>query len=577
LERQLVTKPGTPEANVNDYSSSSFSHKPRFPIRGLLHSEKNLNNHQSILRPPKLQAKLAVSQPGDPYEQEADRVAEQVMRMPDPVLQRKCTKCEKDEKTVLQAKNSYGGASLTQGQDVPSIVKDVLRSPGKPLDPATRAYMEPRFGYDFSHVRVHKDTKAADSVSAVNALAYTAGKDVVFGKGQYLPETNEGLKLIAHELMHVVQQSTKTSPLHIQRACGSVAIGDIPPDCNLESQSCPQGERFLFKINCDEFAPGEQTRLLNFAKTTSSETNLNILGLASMDGSFAFNEALACKRAKKAENVLTKGGVSLLRITSVKATVPPGSENDATMRSVAITTIIGPVKPPGSPSDFCIPYTSSSEASSEYSKVVKEWLTYAYIMFGSEVFDLWAKYLTRPKGASLTPILFNTPSSRIVKAFENDEETKKHCNQILDSIAVEVSGKPKTYLPVYGISGPFSLSSVLPPSDLKRSMSFKNPASKIPGNIAGGESGSDAGPDTRYVVGDFTISKILIYGNVNTFIRANLEFTVFDTIDFCPGAWGGMIAQRYTIPMSRLEATPWMPVYDLPFQVDFKAFCNRQL
>jgi len=88
---------------------------------------------------------------------------------------------------------------------VPPIVHKVLRSPGYPLDPATSAFMEPRFGHDFSHVRVHTNAKAAESARAVNALAYTVGQNVVFGPGQYTPRTAAGLQLLTHELMHVVE------------------------------------------------------------------------------------------------------------------------------------------------------------------------------------------------------------------------------------------------------------------------------------------------------------------------------------------------------------------------------------
>ncbi|GAC1347452.1 MAG: hypothetical protein NVSMB27_12900 [Ktedonobacteraceae bacterium] len=89
---------------------------------------------------------------------------------------------------------------------IPPIVHDVLTSSGQPLDAGTRAFMEPRFGHDFSQVRVHTDAKAAESAQAVNALAYTVGRDVVFGMGQYAPGTGEGRRLMAHELTHVVQQ-----------------------------------------------------------------------------------------------------------------------------------------------------------------------------------------------------------------------------------------------------------------------------------------------------------------------------------------------------------------------------------
>ena len=90
---------------------------------------------------------------------------------------------------------------------IPPIVHDVLSSPGQPLDVGTRAFMQPRFGHDFSQVRVHTDTKAAESARAVNALAYTAGRDVVFGAGQYAPGTSEGRTLMAHELTHILQQA----------------------------------------------------------------------------------------------------------------------------------------------------------------------------------------------------------------------------------------------------------------------------------------------------------------------------------------------------------------------------------
>jgi hypothetical protein len=91
-------------------------------------------------------------------------------------------------------------------EEVPPVVHEVLRTGGRPLEAETRALMEPRFGYDFSQVRVHADARAADSARAVNALAYTVGRDVVFGAGQYAPHTAAGERLVAHELTHVLQQ-----------------------------------------------------------------------------------------------------------------------------------------------------------------------------------------------------------------------------------------------------------------------------------------------------------------------------------------------------------------------------------
>jgi len=90
----------------------------------------------------------------------------------------------------------------------PPIVHDVLRAAGQPLDPTTRAFMEPRFGRDFGAVRVHTDARAAASAQAIDALAYTVGRDVVFDAGQYAPATTAGKRLLAHELAHTLQQSS---------------------------------------------------------------------------------------------------------------------------------------------------------------------------------------------------------------------------------------------------------------------------------------------------------------------------------------------------------------------------------
>jgi Domain of unknown function (DUF4157) len=89
---------------------------------------------------------------------------------------------------------------------VSPITREVLRSPGRPLDPGVRDLMESRFGHDFSRVRVHSDTDAASSAQAINALAYTAGSHIVFGAGRFAPETQAGRRLLAHELAHVIQQ-----------------------------------------------------------------------------------------------------------------------------------------------------------------------------------------------------------------------------------------------------------------------------------------------------------------------------------------------------------------------------------
>lgn len=143
------------------------------------------------------------------------------------VLQRKCAcggttgptgECEACRKKWLQRKAGQPSARDHQPSEVPPIVHEVLRSPGQPLDRETRAFMEPRFGHDFGSVRVHADAKAGESARAVNALAYTVGRDVVFGSDQYSPRTDVGQKLFAHELVHVMQQRGSNHSVQAGRA-----------------------------------------------------------------------------------------------------------------------------------------------------------------------------------------------------------------------------------------------------------------------------------------------------------------------------------------------------------------------
>lgn len=273
-------------------SSSAFSFAPAFPGARLRSPFRTImRSHAS---------NLTVNEPGDEFEQEAERVADQVMRMPDPVkvqrscaaceeeenLQRKCAACEEEEKkSKVQRKEAGAGPdhapaivhdvlnspgqpldkqtraffeprfghdfsevrvhadaaaaesaqqvnalAYTHGENivfasglspaapahVPRIVSEVLRSPSHPLDSATRAFFEPRFGRDFSDVRIHTDPVAQQSAREVNARAYTVGNDMVFAANQFSPGTQEGCSLLAHELTHVVQQVTEHRR-HIQR------------------------------------------------------------------------------------------------------------------------------------------------------------------------------------------------------------------------------------------------------------------------------------------------------------------------------------------------------------------------
>ena len=170
--------------------------------------------NQALLR--RLQAKLTVGAVNDPREQEADAAADQVMRMADapsplsaaPLLRRTCADCE-DAAQPLQRE---AAGSVMAGETAPPIVHTVLGSPGRPLDNATRTFMEPRFCLSFADVVVQTDSVAQESARLLHALAYTFGNHLVFSEGRFSPGTPGGDRLLAHELAHVAQQTGPLSP-----------------------------------------------------------------------------------------------------------------------------------------------------------------------------------------------------------------------------------------------------------------------------------------------------------------------------------------------------------------------------
>jgi Domain of unknown function (DUF4157) len=145
-----------------------------------------------------LQAKLAVGVSDDLYEQEADRVADQVLS----------SSPQQGVKGAPVQVQRFAGGPQANVSSAPATVDHALSESGSPLSPSVRENMEQRFGHDFSQVRVHSSNSAAQSARDVNATAYTVGQDIVFGAGQFSPGTHDGQRLLAHELTHVVQQRT---------------------------------------------------------------------------------------------------------------------------------------------------------------------------------------------------------------------------------------------------------------------------------------------------------------------------------------------------------------------------------
>ena len=259
VQRMLQTNAEERKAGLTRTASPRFGHNVnRNPIHPLAAGA--------------IQTKLAINKPGDEYEQAADHLSAQVMHMPEPRLQRVCAcggacpKCQMEEPghghEPLHTKRVESG---NRGQtEVPPIIHEVLRSPGQPIDPTTRAFMEPRFGHDFSHVRVHAGESAEMSARTINAHAYTVGSDIVFGSGRFNFKATDGRRLLAHELTHVVQQSAGHAPRVVARqpADTEKEKPKVPPKAPKCDTGCAQRwgqdttcSKWGFRVGEHEHAP----------------------------------------------------------------------------------------------------------------------------------------------------------------------------------------------------------------------------------------------------------------------------------------------------------------------------------
>lgn len=269
-----------------------------------------------------LQKKLSIGASNDLLEQEADRVADQVLATPSHSL-------DSDASPRIQR---YSGQMAKGADTAPTSADRVLASSGRPLESGLRQDMEQRFGHDFTKVRIHTGSTAEQSARELNALAYTAGRDIVFDAGKFAPTTNDGRRLLAHELTHFVQQQGQTfatqmklavnmpsdagereadtaadavmqgrsvpSITHgitsIQRKCRAAELGTPNPDCT-PSQQGVVGWQFQFKVGCDDLLSGEEANI----RKLKVGSQLKIHGFASQEGDAGFNNDLSCHRANR--------------------------------------------------------------------------------------------------------------------------------------------------------------------------------------------------------------------------------------------------------------------------------------
>ena len=345
------------------------------------------------------------------------------------LLQRKCDECRKKKPTLQRSTFSPAPEA------VPPIVHDVLRSPGEPLDPATRAFMEPRFGHSFANVKVHDDSGARKSAQMMGARVYTVGEHMVLGKGEHSPVTDAGRRLIAHELAHVVQQSifgrpTIAASMHVsnpgdagEREADAVAsavisargwakaaqgihhiepciqrLGDsskVPRDLSCEvgmdSPADPL-ERLMF-ANEKYVLDSEQRRDIdNFvvnwhAAGVGGEVRVD--GYASRPGTDEFNWRLSCNRAQAvvAELKSPSSGSEGVLAGSIR-TIAHGETDEfgaeGMNRRATISSLLALPKEPKTPASECEPgydksyWPSQMNCEAYNSPLAKQWLTWTY-------------------------------------------------------------------------------------------------------------------------------------------------------------------------------------------------------
>lgn len=381
----------------------------------------------------------------------------------------------------------------------PAVVHDVLTSPAQPLDRATRAFFEPRFGVDFGNVRIHADHSASESSRSVNALAYTVGQDIVFRSGHYAPSSHSGQRLLAHELTHVVQQLGATHAL----------------------QRDPEDE--------DSVTEG-----------ASSWT----------DTAKAIWDHPSEELGKHAEKAALD---QLDRLAN-----SPSSQSARWSES-------------GCPATFCQPFANVNIAKAELLWARPVLLEGIKQKVDARVVPLWNTYLS---GGS-TPMDL---TASFGADFQAAGVTLSSAQYLVGGLRRHLEQHPESILPGASRAADFTtqLSSERLDLDRPKGAREMNFLSGIPGNLAGGVGkdqlsnpiGAMASPhnDSR----DATIQADLSPNSDGTItVTPSVRFTVMDTVDLCPGHCGGTPEQVATVPLSRFEATGLTG--DVPFVVEFDA------
>jgi hypothetical protein len=411
-----------------------------------------------------------------------------------------------------------GAPIRDQPSTTPPVVQEVLSSPGRPLDPDTRDLVEPRFGHDFGRVRLHTDARAAESARSVDALAYTVGTDVVFGPGQYAPRTPSGLRLLAHELAHVVQQAPAP-------AGGVVARAGFDGLAEPEARGRAGGGR-------------------------AAETTMG--------------ELTARDRPPARELILQRQAMHPAQATMDDPRLYPTGAPKAVSCAV----------PSHCPVGFCQPYSSESYAVAQRTKLLLVLMAGIAAAVDGRVVPLWREHLL---GGSAPKNL----TGQFAKDFTDSKTTEATTHFLLAAMRRSLAATPPT-LPVGTAAVTEDFAGRLAPELREiddpigfNQMNFNIPK-EVPGNLAGGigknqmacAAGAKPSPfnDERRAL----VTANITQGPPGQFlVQPSIVFTVKDTIDLCPGDCGTSLEQIATVPISQFEATGISG--DVPFSVEFPA------
>lgn len=331
-----------------------FSKSLNSPFDKILHLQKALGNQavQDLFESSAVQAKLNIWPSGNIYEKEAEKMAEKILYLPELRVQKQKIEKKEEQSQIKpfvpqftnliqnQTEEEIKGFPQTKSYKgkiqgvIPSIESSInsLKGKGQPMPKSVRNYFESRFGFDFSQVQMHTDTKAAETAKSINAMAFTVGREIFFGPGQYSPETSKGKQLLAHELTHTVQQK---GGLVIDGGISEISKGrgDLRNVvfCRKQPSSyrSSRGETkmkldrgnlifrlFNFNINQYKLKPRHQAVLKLISRLIQKWkiSLVYVVGHASKPGSTGWNKRLSEKRALKVATKLLKFGVKYNQI-----------------------------------------------------------------------------------------------------------------------------------------------------------------------------------------------------------------------------------------------------------------------